>query len=134
MTSFGCNELTMAGFNPSFRIQGQVYHLIGSIVLTQGESPKFVQIYFIDDLESEIATRSAIVDGLKPDIVRGINQLLHESNHYVEVFKVAKEIFKPGARGPQARFLEIISSANVGVCVCVSAPKAINNKPHKRHA
>ena len=94
MTSFGCNEVSMAGFNPSFRIQGQVYHLIGSIVSMQGESPKFSQIYFIDDRESEIATRSAIVDGLKPGIVRGINQLLHESNHYVEVFKVAKEIFE----------------------------------------
>ena len=84
----------MAGFKPSFRIQGQVYHLICSIVSTQGDSPKFAQIYFIDDLESEIATRSAIVDGLKPDIVRSINQLRHESNHYVEVFKVAKEIFE----------------------------------------
>ena len=84
----------MAGFNPSFRIQGQVYHLIGSIVPTEGESPKFAQIYFIDNEESEIATRSAIVDGLKPDIIRGINHLLHESNHYIEVFKVAKEIFE----------------------------------------
>ena len=83
----------MAGFNPSFRIQGQVYHLIGSIVPTQGESPKFAQIYFIDE-ESEVATRSAIINGSKPDIIRrGINQLLHQTNHYVELFKVAKEIF-----------------------------------------
>ena len=94
MTSFGCHEVSMAGFNPSLRIQGQVYHLIGSIVPTEGESPKFAQIYFIDNEESEIATRSAIVDGLKPDIIRGINNLLHENNHYVEVFKVAKEIFE----------------------------------------
>jgi len=42
----------------------------------------------------KITTGSAIVDILKPDIIRGINQLLHESNHYVEVFKVAKEIFE----------------------------------------
>ena len=55
MTSFGCNEVSMAGFNPSFRIQGQVYHLIGSIVPTAGESPKFAQIYFIDNRESEVA-------------------------------------------------------------------------------
>ena len=41
MTSFGCNEILMAGFNPSFTIQGQVYHPIGSIVPTAGESPKF---------------------------------------------------------------------------------------------
>ena len=71
MTSFGCNEVSMAGFNPSFRIQGQVYHLIGSIVPTQGESHKFTQLYFIGDEDSEIAIRSAIVDGLKPDIIRG---------------------------------------------------------------
>ena len=85
MTSFGCSEITMAGFNPSFRIQGQVYHLIGSIVPAEGESPKFAQIYFIDNQDSEVATRCAIV---------GINRLLHESHHYVEVFKVAKEIFE----------------------------------------
>ena len=84
----------MVGFNPSFRIQGQVYHLIGSIVPTQGESPKFAQIYFIDNEESEVATRSAIINGLKPDIIRGINQLLHQTNHYVELFKVAKEMFE----------------------------------------
>ena len=84
----------MAGFNPSFRIQGQVYHLIGSIVPTQGESYKFAQIYFIGDEDSEVATRSTIMDGLKPDIIRGINRLLHEDNHYVEMFKVAKEIFE----------------------------------------
>ena len=94
MTSFGCNEVSIAGFNPSFRIQGQVYHLIGSIIPTQGESPKFAQIYFIDNEESEVATRSAIINGLKPDIIRGINQLLHQTNHYVELFKVAKEIFE----------------------------------------
>ena len=91
MTSFGCNEVSMAGFNPSFRIQGQVYHLIGSIVPTQGESHKFAQIYFINNEESEVATRSAIVSGLKPDIIRGINQLLHQTNHYVELFKVARD-------------------------------------------
>ena len=94
VTSFGCNEITMAGFNPSFRIQGQVYHLIGSIAPIAGESPKFCEVYFIDNRESEVATRCAVVDGLKPDIVSGINQLLVDDNHYVEVFKLAKEVFE----------------------------------------
>ena len=85
MTSFGCNETTMSGFSPSFRIQGQVYHLIGTIVPTAGESPKFAQIYFIDNRESEVAARCAIVDGLRPDIVSSINELLIDDNHYVEV-------------------------------------------------
>ena len=34
------------------------------------------------------------MDGLKPDIIRSISELLHDSNHYVEVFKVAREIFE----------------------------------------
>ena len=84
----------MSGFNPSFRIQHQVYHLSGSIIPTEGESPKFVEIYLIDDHESEVTTRTAIVDGLKLDIIRDVNQLLHDRNHYVEVFKVTKEIFE----------------------------------------
>ena len=94
MTSFGCHEINMTGFNPSFRIQGQVYHLIGSMIPTAGESPKFAQIYFIDNRESEVATRCAIIDGLRPDIVSSINELLFDDNHYVEVFKLAKEIFE----------------------------------------
>ena len=93
MTSFGCNEIAFPGFNPSFKIQGQVYHRIGSMVPSTGESPKFCQIYFIDDQESQVATRCQIVDGLRPDIVSGINHLLYHDNHYVQLFKVAKEIF-----------------------------------------
>ena len=93
MTSFGCNEIAFPGFNPSFKIQGQVYHRIGSMVPSTGESPKFCQIYFIDNQESQVATRCQIVDGLKPDIVSSINHLLYHDNHYVQLFKVAKEIF-----------------------------------------
>ena len=64
MTSFGCSEITMAGFNPSFRIQGQIHHLIGSIIPAEGKSLKFSQIYFIDNQDSEVAARCTIEDGL----------------------------------------------------------------------
>jgi len=57
------------------------------------DTPKFCQIYFIDSQESQVATRCQIVAGLRPDIVSSINQLLHNDNHYVQVFKVAKELF-----------------------------------------
>ena len=94
MTSFGCNEITMPGFNPSFTIQGQVYHCIGSVFPLTGESPKFCQIYLIDNQESQVATRCQIVDGLNPEIVSNINHLLHNDNYYVQIFKVVKEIFE----------------------------------------
>ena len=93
MTTFECNEVTMPSFSPSFRIQGQVYHRIGSVVPSIGASLKFSQIYFIDNQESEMATRCQIVSSLRPDIVSNISQLLHNDNHCVKLFKVAKEIF-----------------------------------------
>ena len=95
MTSFGCNEVCMVGFNPSFRIQGQVYHLIGSMFPTAGESPKFAQIYFIDNRESEVAARCAIVDGSRPTIVRSINELLIKEIVMLKFSnRLAKEIFE----------------------------------------
>ena len=34
------------------------------------------------------------MEGLKPHTIRGINHLLHENNHYVELFKMTREIFE----------------------------------------
>ena len=38
MTNFEYNEVSMSGFNPSYRIQGQVYYVTGSIVYTEDGS------------------------------------------------------------------------------------------------
>ena len=40
------------------------------LIPIQNECPKFAQIYFISNEESEVTTRSAIVDGLKSDTIR----------------------------------------------------------------
>ena len=54
---------------------------------------------------SEVTTRSALVNGLKPDIIRCINELLHDTNHYVEIFKVAKEILNKKVHPPTLKLL-----------------------------
>ena len=87
MTSFGCSEINIPGFNPSFTIQGQVYHRIGSLCPPAGECPKFCQIYFMDSLASQVTARCNIVDGLMPEIVENINQVLSERNHYIRILK-----------------------------------------------
>jgi len=79
MTSFGCNEIRMPGFNPSYRVQGQIYHCIGSLVPSTDESPKFCQIYFTDNQESQVATRCQIVGGLRPD----------NANHYMQLLRAS---------------------------------------------
>lgn len=45
MTSFGAKQITDRSFMPTFKIQEQVYHLIGSL-LPKNE-PEFLQIYFV---------------------------------------------------------------------------------------
>jgi hypothetical protein len=47
ITSFGANEITEGNFMPSFKIQGQVHHLIGSLLPEIGNNAKFLQIYFM---------------------------------------------------------------------------------------
>ena len=47
MTSFGVSkEISLPGFMPTFKIQGQVYHNIGSLLPIEGDDPKFMQIFF----------------------------------------------------------------------------------------
>ena len=50
MTSFGADRRILEpGFMPTFKIQGQVYHRLGSLMPDQGSQPSFLQIYFMDD-------------------------------------------------------------------------------------
>ncbi|GBO09285.1 hypothetical protein AVEN_111478-1 [Araneus ventricosus] len=49
MTSFGSTKEIKAGFMPTFKVQGQVYHRIGSLQPLWNEEPKFLQIYFVGD-------------------------------------------------------------------------------------
>ena len=47
-TSLGCKEVRMNGWNPQFRIQGQVCHLIGPLEPADEMQARFLQIYFMD--------------------------------------------------------------------------------------
>lgn len=44
----------------SFKVQGENYHLIGSLLPTEGEPPKFSQMY-IYDTANEIKIRLAVM-------------------------------------------------------------------------
>ena len=44
-----------------------------------------------------MAAGCATVDGLKPNIVSSINQSLFDDDHYVEAFKLVKEVFEQQA-------------------------------------
>ena len=68
MTSFGAKNVLGDGFVSTFKIQGQVYHRIGSLLPTVDNDANFLQIYFIGDPELEISRRCDVFPGVKRDI------------------------------------------------------------------
>ncbi|KAL8624599.1 hypothetical protein ACOMHN_045134 [Nucella lapillus] len=90
MTSFGCGERVVEpGFMPTFKVQGQVYHRLGSILPDVESSHSFLQIYFMGDSGQEALRRCTVAPGVRNNMVLGLQHMLHEHNAYVKVFKSA---------------------------------------------
>lgn len=71
MTSFGATDVVkFSGFQSTFKVQGQVYHLHGSLLLDESskfidESSKFLQIYFIGDENLETDQRCSLFENIE---------------------------------------------------------------------
>ncbi|XP_019160729.1 PREDICTED: uncharacterized protein LOC109157284 [Ipomoea nil] len=84
---------------PIFRINGQNFHRIGSLLPSLGTQPKFAQLY-IHDTENEIENRfnsfRAENNGftLHLDVVHDIKQDLDEHNVLVKSFRMAKSFME----------------------------------------
>lgn len=90
LTSLGCNQVILNGWNPQFRIQGQMCHLIGPLEPQNQRQPSFLQIYFMDG-EDQILRRSNITDGLCQNTLLDIQDALSENHKYVRELKCAYE-------------------------------------------
>ncbi|CAG9827410.1 unnamed protein product [Diabrotica balteata] len=102
MTLFGATEIvrnTNANgqqYNSTFKIRGQVYHKMGSLLPMPNEPHKFLQIYFMggEDSESALANHvNARCDYNNLDsffarrIVSDFDALLNEHNDLLKIFK-----------------------------------------------
>ncbi|RZB86134.1 hypothetical protein D0Y65_026271 [Glycine soja] len=80
---------------PSFRIQGQNHHLIGSLLPMPQNSPKFAQLY-IYDTENEVQNRLAHnsnKDSMEEEIVVKIKQMFDHENMYAQTFRMTRDKF-----------------------------------------
>nr|XP_036218826.1 uncharacterized protein LOC118680925 [Bactrocera oleae] len=93
MTSFGANINREGGFMPTCKIQGQMYHLHGSMVPTPDEPHQFLQIYLISSMVDQLNVRSNIqgTQQLKRRIIEQLQSFLHANNAVVNMFKTALE-------------------------------------------
>ncbi|XP_038075107.1 uncharacterized protein LOC119742920 [Patiria miniata] len=93
MTSLGCKEQTIPGqWMPTFKIQGQVHHLIGSLLPAHNTAPKFSQL-FIYDTEHELDNRhQGHAQSVCKEQLQQLQEMLHLCNSYVRSFKMAAEL------------------------------------------
>ncbi|UYV80016.1 hypothetical protein LAZ67_18001431, partial [Cordylochernes scorpioides] len=96
MTSFGTeNQTHSVTFPTTFSIQGQVYHRIGSLMPSENQPSRFLQIYFMvnDDDDDDIQTdrRCQQIQGVRRNILQGLQRMLHQHNLLVQQFKTALE-------------------------------------------
>ena len=84
ITSFGFKEVQTHGWNPNFKIQSQVCHLIGSLLPNDSETSKFLQIYFLDDRD-QVKSRMTISNNfkLKPTLMHIFQETLY---NYIKLY------------------------------------------------
>ncbi|XP_050549141.1 uncharacterized protein LOC126910538 [Daktulosphaira vitifoliae] len=95
MTSFRATkicDLTSDGnyFESTFKIQGQVYHQIGSLMPMPDTEPKFLQIYFMGNCEERVSTRCVhnfIERADERAIVESLEIFLENRNQLIQLFK-----------------------------------------------
>ncbi|KAG8366715.1 hypothetical protein BUALT_Bualt17G0108200 [Buddleja alternifolia] len=81
---------------PCFKISGENYHRIGSLLPSPGQMHSFVQLY-ICDTENEVRNRLNILrngvtnSGILASIVEGLKTMLDNVNPYVQIFRSARD-------------------------------------------
>ncbi|XP_040362560.1 uncharacterized protein LOC112168203 isoform X2 [Rosa chinensis] len=82
-----------------FKISGQVHHLMGSILPSDGDSPKYAQLY-IYDTKNEVSNRINAIDpthvneNIRLDIVQGLIKMFDEINELVKEFRTIRDKFE----------------------------------------
>jgi hypothetical protein len=85
MTSLGCKRVVLPGWNPTYTIQGQLCHRIGTMFPERNNSPQFLQIYFLHSHADQAQHRLSITGGnsLHPHIMDRLSEMLHQEHKYV---------------------------------------------------
>ena len=84
MASLGTNSKVEPG--PNFKIQGKLYHLIGSLLPDPGTEPKFAQLYFFNT-EDETKQRLSHTKNGDPEIIEFLQNMLKNINNYIKSFQ-----------------------------------------------
>ena len=100
-TSTGGNvdhSINKGGCPYIYRLNGQNFHVFGSLIPNTGEEPKFCQLY-IYDTANEITNRMRWVnvkdqDKIDVQVVQGLINMLDDTNELVREFRTRRDRFE----------------------------------------
>ncbi|XP_074115105.1 uncharacterized protein LOC141537825 [Cotesia typhae] len=67
----------------TFKVQGQAYHKLGSLMVEPDQNPVFLQIYFVGDDDRERDIRCGLFSRLNLQLTHQLQMLLHKHNKYI---------------------------------------------------
>ncbi|CAG5115735.1 unnamed protein product, partial [Candidula unifasciata] len=89
MTSFGATNIVRENYMPTFKVQGQIYHRAGSLLPLPDADYKFLQIYFMGNIDQQINQRCRFNKGTQRDIVAALQNLFDQHNKLIRLFRTA---------------------------------------------
>jgi hypothetical protein len=91
-TSVKVNDSAVGGSGPySFRIHGDLYHQMGSLLPRNDASPSYAQLY-INDPQVALDARNSRNPNLNPMIMTELQAMLNDVHPYVPLYKQAYQI------------------------------------------
>ncbi len=88
---FGVVQKPPSGGQSLMIIHGSVHHCLGSLLPRDGDRPRFMQMFFIDDIQEQVNCRMLQLGGeeggLDRDLLLKLQTMLHDHNHFVHQFK-----------------------------------------------
>ena len=122
-TSIGANidhQVTGTSGVYNFRIHGEMYHRIGTLLPDFEIQPQFAQIY-IYDTDHEVENRLNIIPNLDSTILAELQQMLHDINPYVNIFRQTGNLLK---QNPSLDLKLVITNNRTKDSQCYNTPSA----------
>jgi hypothetical protein len=110
---------------PIFKICGQVYHRIGSLLPQDNGPPKFIQLYIYDttnEMKNKLNCLNADDGSLEPSFVDGLLKMFDQCNPFVKKFRIARDRLRDY---PKEEFIIRIVGAKEGDPVQYNLPTTV---------
>ncbi len=79
----------------TYRLRGELYHRMGSVLPHLGEAPKFAQLY-ISDPHAKLDGMMGNFGGLNRDTMQLLQTMLHACNPYANIYQMAAKRLQCG--------------------------------------